>query len=118
MTNQFPTLLSPLRVGATEVPNRIVMTAHETHYGSDNMISDRHVAYYTERVRGGAGLIITEVQGVHPTSTAGFPEVCFAFIPESVARYAKLAQSIHEHGGRVFGQLWHSGMHKIGRAHV
>lgn len=115
MADQFATLLSPLRFGATEVPNRIVMTAHETHFGSDNMISDRHIAYYTERVRGGAGLIITEVQGVHPTSTAGFPEVCFAYKPESVARYAKLAQSIHGHGGRVFGQLWHSGMHTDGR---
>jgi mycofactocin system FadH/OYE family oxidoreductase 2 len=115
MTHPFPTLLSPLRVGATELPNRIVMTAHVTHFGTDHMISDRHVAYYTERVKGGAGLVITEVQGVHPTSTAGFPEVCFAFKPESVARNAELARSIHDHGGRVFAQLWHSGMHTDGR---
>jgi mycofactocin system FadH/OYE family oxidoreductase 2 len=113
--HRFPTLFSPLRVGAVELANRIVMTAHVTHYGEDHLISQRHVDYYTERIKGGAGLVITEVQGVHPTSTAGFPEVCFAFPPEAVERNAALARSVHAHGGRVFAQLWHSGMHTDGR---
>lgn len=113
--DRFPTLFSPLRVGAVELPNRIVMTAHVTHFGEDHLISQRHVDYYTERVKGGAGLVITEVQSVHPTSTAGFPEVCYAFMSEAVERNAVLARSVHGNGGRVFAQLWHSGMHTDGR---
>ena len=64
--SEFKYLFSPLKIGATVVPNRIHFAAHMTNYAVDNLISDRHIYYYGERAKGGVGLITTEEMGVHP----------------------------------------------------
>jgi 2,4-dienoyl-CoA reductase-like NADH-dependent reductase (Old Yellow Enzyme family) len=56
----------PLRIGATEVKHRVMATGHTQLYGVDEVISDRHVAYYRERAKGGAALLVIEQQAVHP----------------------------------------------------
>ena len=38
---------------------------HETNLGRDRALSERHVAYYLRRARGGAGIIVTEEASVH-----------------------------------------------------
>ncbi len=44
--SEFKYLFSPLKIGATVVPNRIHFAAHMTNYAVDNLISDRHIYYY------------------------------------------------------------------------
>ena len=68
----------PLRIGPTEVKHRIMATAHTILYGEDNILSDRHVAYYRERAMGGAALLITEQQGAHRLSKGSFHRGCSA----------------------------------------
>ena len=58
-------LLEPVRLGGREAPNRLVFGPHETNLGRGRAISERHVAYYLRRARGGAGLIVTEEASVH-----------------------------------------------------
>ena len=66
-TPHFPNLFSPLSLGSTKVRNRIVFTAHHTHL-SGEVPNERLAAYYQSRAKGGAGLIIIEVAGVHSSA--------------------------------------------------
>ena len=104
-------LSQPLRIGAFEVPNRIMQAAHSKQY-SDRVESDRETAYFVRRARGaggagGCGLFVAGNHLVHPTaSTRGFED---AWRPEAVDANRRMTDAIHEAGARVLVQLNHHG---------
>lgn len=104
----FPLLFSPLRIGRVEVPNRVSFSAHLTNLAENGLPTARLTEYLAARARGGAGLIITEEQSVHPTDRA-YEHLIEAFHPEVVAEYKKLTRAVHEFDARVFAQLNHNG---------
>jgi mycofactocin system FadH/OYE family oxidoreductase 2 len=105
---QFPYLFSPLRVGSVTVPNRVVFSAHLTNLAERNLPGPDLLAYYEERARGGAGLIITEEQSVHPTDHA-YERLIKAFDEAVVPRYRELTRRVHAHGALIFAQINHNG---------
>lgn len=106
---QFPYLYSPLRVGTTVVPNRIVFSAHLTNLAEHNLPGPMQIAYYEERARGGVGLIITEEQSVHPTDHP-YERLIHAFDGEHVIpRYRQLTERIHRYGVPIIAQINHNG---------
>ena len=56
MTDRFPHLLSPLKVGAKTLRNRVLVTGHVTGVEEGGLASEAFVAYHARRARGGAGL--------------------------------------------------------------
>jgi len=105
---QFRYLFSPLRVGALTVPNRVVFSAHLTNLARRNRPGPDLAAYYEERARGGAGLIITEEQSVHPTDHP-YERLIKAFDESVVADYRELTRRVHAHGTPVLAQINHNG---------
>ncbi len=105
---QFPHLFSPLRIGRVTVPNRISFSAHLTNLANDGLPTQRLTDYLAARARGGAGLIITEEQSVHPTDRA-YEHLMEAFKPEIVAHYKHLTRAVHAYDTRIFAQLNHNG---------
>jgi mycofactocin system FadH/OYE family oxidoreductase 2 len=105
---QFPYLFSPLQIGRVIVPNRISFSAHLTNLANDGLPTERLTTYLTARARGGAGLIITEEQSVHPTDRA-YEHLIEAFHPEVVPAYRRLTQAVHAFDTRIFAQLNHNG---------
>jgi mycofactocin system FadH/OYE family oxidoreductase 2 len=108
MTTQFPLLFSPLKIGAVTVPNRISFSAHLTNFAESGLPSERHAFYLAARARGGAGLIISEEQSVHPTDRA-YEKLIEAFRPEAIPGYRTITRAIHEYETRTFAQLNHNG---------
>jgi mycofactocin system FadH/OYE family oxidoreductase 2 len=106
--SKFRFLLSPLKIGSTIVPDRVCFSAHLTNFSEDYKISDRHVCYYTERAKGGCGLIITEEMSIHPSDHA-YEKLVDAFNPEVIPGYKKLTQAIHQFDTKIFAQLNHNG---------
>jgi 2,4-dienoyl-CoA reductase-like NADH-dependent reductase (Old Yellow Enzyme family) len=104
----------PIKVGNVEVKSRILMTAMTSNYAEDHVISERHIAFYRERARGGAALMITEQQGAYPYMKGSFHMGCSAFDKRSIPQYGKLADAVHEHGARMFAQLAGWGVHDKG----
>ena len=51
-----------------EVRNRILSTGHDTVMAHDGHVTDRLIAYQEARAKGGAGLIVIQVAGVHETA--------------------------------------------------
>ena len=105
---QFPYLFSPLHLGTVTVPNRIVFSAHLTNLARANLPGPDLAAYYEERARGGAGLIISEEQSVHPTDHA-YEQLIKAYDESVIPGYQELTRRVHAHGSPVLAQINHNG---------
>ncbi len=114
---QFKQLFTPLRVGSFTARNRIVSTAHGTGMTANGLPSEQHLAYWGAKARGGIGLIITEVDNVHPSSGTG-PTMIQLWRDEIIEPFGRIADHIHEHGARIVAQLNHSGRNTYGMAPV
>jgi mycofactocin system FadH/OYE family oxidoreductase 2 len=106
--SSFKYLFMPLQLGKLTIKNRIVFPAHMTNFGREGKLTSQHIAYYTRRARGGAGLIITEEQSVHP-SDHPYEKLIRAYKPEIVSSYNKLTREVHRYGAKIFAQLNHNG---------
>lgn len=104
----FPTLLSPFSIKGCTFRNRILSSGHDTVMARGGLITDQLIAYQEARARGGAGLIIIQVAGVHPTARYTSTELT-ADTDECIPGYVAIAEAIHRHGAKVFGQLFHGG---------
>ena len=104
----FPHLLAPLRIGPLELRNRVVSSGHDTVMASDGLVTEQLVAYHEARARGGAGLIVVQVAGVHGDPRDG-GSVLQAFDDRCSPGYRQLAAAVQAHGCAVFGQLFHGG---------
>jgi 2,4-dienoyl-CoA reductase-like NADH-dependent reductase (Old Yellow Enzyme family)/thioredoxin reductase len=104
----FPHLFSPITIGGATIRNRILSSGHDTVMAEHGLVSDRLIAYQEARARGGAGLIVIQVAGVHPTARYTATELT-ADTDATIPGYTKLAAAIHRHGTAVFGQLFHGG---------
>ncbi len=104
---RFPTLFSPLEIGGVTFKNRILSTGHGTRL-ADRLVNDDLIAYHRARAAGGAGLIVTEVAGVHETAyyVGGTLKVN---TDECIPGYRALARAVHEYDCRLIGQLFHAG---------
>lgn len=109
MNSQFQYLFTPLKIGSVTVRNRIFSPAHGTGFSdSDSLPNERMTYYHAERAKGGVGLIITEGTAIHPTgrphanTLRGFDEKC-------IPGFRLITSTVHEHGAKIFGQLYHRG---------
>lgn len=100
-------LLQPAHIANLELSNSMVM-APMTRSRADaaGIVGSSTVLYYTQR--SGAGLIISEginisAQGMGSMLTPGI------YTPEQIAAWKNVTQAVHEKGGRIFAQLWHTG---------
>lgn len=67
--NQFPHLFEPIRIGKQTVKNRIFMPPLSTNLADKGYVTDALIEHYSNRAKGGVGLIVTEVTTVEPTYT-------------------------------------------------
>ncbi|CAB4929036.1 unannotated protein [freshwater metagenome] len=105
-------LWEPLKIGGIEVPNRIFVSAHMMAFGDEPIVHDRYINYYEERARGGVGLLITGAEGTGPK---GWHAPHFqAWREDASPRYQALANAVHQHGTKIFTQLWNPGLQDHG----
>ncbi len=101
-------LWSPAQIGPVTVRNRIVFSAHLTNYARDGMPSEQHAAYYAERAKGGAGLIITEEHSTHPTDWP-YEKLIHGFNRDVIPGYRRITEAVHRHRVPIFAQINHNG---------
>ncbi len=104
----FPRLFSPLTIRGHTLRNRIFSTGHDTKMPEDFAVSDSLIAYHLARARGGAGLIILQVAGVHRTAMYTH-SMLMATSDACIPGYRRMAEALHGEGACVYGQLFHPG---------
>ena len=99
-------LLDPLTIGPVTAPSRVVLGPHETNLGRGRAISERHVAYYERRARGGAGVIVVEEASVHPSD---WPLERAPLASDCGPGWSAVVEACSPHGTVVLAALGHSG---------
>ena len=107
ITRDKNNLFSPISLGDLTLANRIVMAPlTRNRAGEGNVPQDMSVEYY--RQRAGAGLIISEGSQIS-ASGIGYPATPGIHSEEQVAGWKRVTDAVHNQGGRMFIQLWHTG---------
>lgn len=100
-------LLEPIQLGNQILKNKMVMAAMTRSRADINgVVGNLTVEYYTQRAS--AGLILTE--GINISEQAiGSPLTPGLYTQEQIKAWKKVTKSVHDKGGVIFAQLWHTG---------
>ena len=106
MAEPYPQVQRPLRIGPLTVPHRILTGS--MHLNLETGDAEALAAFYVERVRGGAGLVIT---GGAAVSRVGAGGRNYALInePSHWPRWRLVVEAVHQAGGLIGLQLFHAG---------
>jgi 2,4-dienoyl-CoA reductase (NADPH2) len=104
----YPHLFRPLDLGFVTLPNRILMGS--MHMGlearPDGM--ERLAAFYAERAKGGAALIVTGGFSPNDAGELG-PHRAQVSTKADAERHRIIPRAVHDAGGRIVLQVLHSG---------
>jgi N-ethylmaleimide reductase len=107
VTSDKNSLFSPISLGNMKLANRIIMAPlTRNRAGDGNVPQDMNVEYY--RQRAGAGLIISEGSQISATGV-GYPGTPGIHSSLQVEGWKRVTEAVHDQGGRIFIQLWHTG---------
>jgi len=104
----FKHLFTPHQIRGLEIRNRIFSSAHQTILARNGSPAEDMAAYHEARAKGGAGLIIME------SSRPYADDVSASYYIDSstdacIPGYRMVADAVHKHGCKVFGQINHGG---------
>ena len=110
MKSNYKNIFTPLTIKNMTMRNRIMMTPMGTNYGEQTgEMSFLHIDYYTERAKGGVGLIMVENASVDsPLGSNGTTQIRIDH-DNYMPRFFKLCETLHAHGACVGVQLNHAG---------
>ncbi len=108
MSDFYPHVFTPIRIGPHEIPNRIVMGSMHTGLEERDGGVERLAAFYGERAEQGCALIVT---GGFSVNGAGRLDAGAAsFDTEAMAEaHRPIPAAVHAAGGRILLQLLHAG---------
>ena len=103
-------LLSPMNIGTMTLKNRTVMTAAEMSLGqTDGCPTEKMIAYYEERAKGGIAMIIPGICRVNDMGAAStFTQLSMSH-DYHIEPMRAFAERLHKHGAKLCIQLHHPG---------
>ena len=110
MQSGFSSLFEPGRIGTLTIPNRLVFTAVFENLASETgFVTQRQIDYYTERAKGGTGLITVAYANVdYPGGWVGHNQLRID-TDAGITGHHALVDRIHDFNMRVGLQLGHPG---------
>ncbi|CAM5267078.1 2,4-dienoyl-CoA reductase (NADPH2) OS=Streptomyces griseomycini OX=66895 GN=FHS37_003691 PE=4 SV=1 [Streptomyces griseomycini] len=112
--SRYPHLLTPLDLGFTTLPNRVLMGS--MHVGLEEAEGgfSRMAEFYAARARGGVGLIVTG--GIAPNDEGRPYEGGAKLTTEAEAeQHRTVTDAVHREGGRIAMQILHFGRYAYHR---
>ncbi len=108
MTTPYPHLLSPLDLGFTTLPNRVLMGSMHTGLEDRKSSFPRLASFFAQRARGGVGLIVT---GGFAPNVEGWlsPFGGRLATPRAARAHRMITEAVHSEGGRIALQILHAG---------
>lgn len=107
-------MYSPFQIGKLTIANRLAASAMFEYGAVNGQISEKIIARYEALAKGGAGLIITGMQGVRASACVA-PIMVHTEYENYVQDMRKIAKFAHKEGAKLFVQLQHCGA-KTGKA--
>lgn len=102
------TLFDPYDLNGLQLQNRMVMApmTRSRAANAGHVATALQAEYYAQRAT--AGLIITEGTFISKDAV-GVPHVPGIYSKDQVAGWRLSTSAVHEKGGKIFAQLWHTG---------
>jgi 2,4-dienoyl-CoA reductase (NADPH2) len=106
--SEYPHLLAPLDLGHVTLPNRVIMGS--MHTGLEDHAGDfpKLAAYFAERARGGAGLMVTGGFAPNLEGTL-YPMASKLTTRREARQHRQVTEAVHEAGGLIALQILHAG---------
>ena len=106
--SEYPHLLAPLDLGHLTLPNRVIMGS--MHTGLEDHARDfpKLAAYFAERARGGAALMVTGGFAPNVEGTL-YPMASKLTTRREARQHRQVTAAVHEAGGRIALQILHAG---------
>ena len=100
-------LLESVTIGNKTLSNSMAM-APMTRSRADikGVVGESTITYYTQR--SSAGLIISEAINISDQAI-GSPLTPGIYTPDHIAAWKKVTEAVHNNGGVIYAQLWHTG---------
>lgn len=109
MSSNYTHLLTPGYIGTMKVKNRIVMPPMVRNFATtDGVITQSLIDHYTERAKGGAGLIIVEASYVQPSGRVWHQGIGIDD-DRHIPGLGVLTDAVKQWGSRIEIQLVHGG---------
>lgn len=106
--SHLKTLFQPVDLGANlTLKNRIIMAPLTRSMADDDLVPTEAMAAYYGR-RADAGLIISEATLVSQDGQ-GYPNTPGLYTQAQIDGWKKVTQRVHQNGGKIFAQIWHTG---------
>jgi anthraniloyl-CoA monooxygenase len=104
-----PPMFQPFRLGALELPNRVIVSAMDMYSARNGVPGDFHLVHLGSKALGGAGLVMTEMVCVSAMGRIT-PGCAGIYTAEQEEAWRRVAGFVHGHAGAKIGiQLGHSG---------
>ncbi|WP_415229281.1 alkene reductase [Psychromonas sp.] len=101
-------LFTPYKFNDTlTLANKILMAPLTRCMADDDLVPTQAMADYYAR-RADAGLIISEATIIRPDGQ-GYPHTPGLFTPAQINGWRVVTDAVHQKGGKIFAQLWHTG---------
>lgn len=101
-------LFTPYKLNNTlTLANKILMAPLTRCMADEDLVPTQAMADYYAR-RADAGLIISEATIIRPDAQ-GYPNTPGLFTPAQINGWRVVTNAVHEKGGKIFAQLWHTG---------
>jgi 2,4-dienoyl-CoA reductase-like NADH-dependent reductase (Old Yellow Enzyme family) len=98
----------PIQVGPLPLRGRVYVPAHQPGLAEDGQPGERYIAYQRARARAGVAMQVTGATPIAPSRV--WNDICLWNVDESIVPgYRRLADAVHEEGGRMLAQLAHPG---------
>lgn len=102
-------VFEPFRIGSLDLKNRLVVSAMVTNYCEpDGSATEKFIAYYEHKAKGGWGLIITEDYAIAP-KVGGFVRLPGLWEDSQIESHRALTERVHAAGGKIAAQIYHAG---------
>ncbi|MCF0064717.1 alkene reductase [Dyadobacter chenwenxiniae] len=100
-------LLEKVTLGKETLKNAIAMAPMtRSRANIEGVVSDMTTLYYTQRAS--AGLLVTEAINISEQAL-GSPLTPGLYSQEQIEAWKKVTKSVHDKGGIIYAQLWHTG---------
>lgn len=110
----YSVLFSPIRIGAMELRNRLVMSPMENSFGTqDGRPTERSIDYFVARAKGGVGLITLGASAIDAQHKEVPSSLHFAS-DDVIDDHRALVDAVHEHGAKIQPQIAHAGPDGLG----
>lgn len=107
MTNNYPNLMSPIRVGRHLLKNRIIaapVTLHSASNG-ESYPTEAAMHFFVQRAQAGAGLVVCAGAKLLPVADDGEHASWDLYKHNSMNKMAELAERIHFYGAKASMEL-------------